>query len=286
MVSNLINKKKLWPSLTLIITCVLGTLLISNISFAKDSKLTLGVYPHLSKKHLNRAYLPIANKLSEAIGMNVEFDVDDNLKNFHTNIGKQFYDIIFVQPVDYIQLADEQKYDALATQIKPLRAIFVVKDSSNLTKIHNLLGRDVYFPPRQTAVSYLAKYHLKNSGINLSKDLNTYNEKTHIACLQKLLFGIADTCVTLDNALHFFEQKVGVKLRVIGSSVEIPHVLFAVRPNLDTNITSKLLNEIVSWKMDNDGKRLLKPAKLGPFKKTSDKEYDIMRKIKKEVDNY
>lgn len=248
--------------------------------------LELGIFPHLSEKHLQRAYTPIALKLSKVIGQNVHFDVEDNLDNFHEKLEAQEYDIVMLQPFDYVEVADEKKYQPLVAQNRPLKAIFAVKEGSHLQKTHNLLGRDLYFPPRSTAVSYLARYHLKHSGIDLENDLNTIHERTHVTCLQKVIIGLADACATAEPAVVFIEEKIGIKMRSIGESLSIPHTLFAVKSTMNSETKSKLLKEILSWALDNEHKDLLNNARLKGFKAIKDSDYDIVRTIKEEVDNF
>ncbi len=261
----------------------LGLAALAQPGLASENHLKLGVYPHLSKQHLQRAYTAIAKQLSEVTGKAVDFDVRDNLQNFHRHLEDQYYDIILLQPIDYIELADQKKYRALASLKKNLAAIFVVKRSSQLQQLTNLLGRNLYLPPRKTAVSYLARYHLHHSGIDLENDLNIYHEKTHVTCLQKVLIGIASACATAERAKHFFEEKIGVKLRTIARTQEIPHVLFAVTTRMPKKLRDTIRQEIVSWRRDNP---LLTEARLGEFRIISDRDYNIVRKIKAEVDNY
>lgn len=248
--------------------------------------LELGVYPHLSKSHLERAYSAIATELTKASGKPVWFDASDNLKNFHTNLDNKKYDIVMLQPFDYVELADKGLYEALVTQITPLKAIFVVKESSHLQKIHNLLGRSVYFPPSKTAVSYLGRYSIKHSGINLDKDLNTIFERTHVTCLQKLMVGIADACVTAEQVMRYFQEKVGVKLRIIAESQQIPHALFAVKTSMKPEVKNLLRESLLNWNNSDTGKVLLENAKLDGFRKIEDSDFDIVRQIKKEVDGF
>ena len=67
-------------------------LLFASSVFAHDTEvnhLELGVYPHLSQKHLERAYSAIATELTKATQQPVWFDAADNLKNFHKNLVSQ-----------------------------------------------------------------------------------------------------------------------------------------------------------------------------------------------------
>ncbi|MDX1812932.1 MAG: phosphate/phosphite/phosphonate ABC transporter substrate-binding protein [Gammaproteobacteria bacterium] len=267
----------------------LALLLSCHLSFAHETKLKhlkLGVYPHLSEKHLVRGYKPIAKRLSEATGTTILFDASDNLENFRSNLENQQYDIVMLQPFDYVEFADRNFYEALATLKTPLTAVFAVKESSKLEKIYNLLGRDVYFPPSSTAVSYLAKHLLINSGIDINKDLNIYHERTHLTCLQKLIFGLADSCVTARPVIQLFEEKLGVKLKIIAESQAVPNMLFAVKPTLPKNLKQDLLTEIISWKKNGKHGDLLDNARLQEFKPISDKDYNIVRKIKNEMSGF
>ena len=246
----------------------------------------LGIFPHLSKSHIEKAYQAIANDLSQHTSKNITFDVDDNFENFSSNLKQGKYDIVLVQPFDYVKIKKKLNYQPLATQKKALRAIIVVRKHSPLRTLNNLLGRDLYLPPRNTAISYLTKHHLKNAKFDLEKDINITHESTHISCLLKVIIRIADACATAPEAVELFEEKLPVKFRVLNQTNPIPHVLFAAHPRVTREDNAALKKQMVSWENSTSGQELLKRSRMRGLRLIDDPQYNVVRQIKHEVEQY
>src|SRR5210317_420650 len=93
---------------------------------SKDEYL-MGVFPYLAPRELEQMYAPIAAEFSSTTNKNVLFMTSSTYETFMGNLDKQMYDIVFVQPFDYVAIADKYGYRPLATRNKPLPAIIVVK---------------------------------------------------------------------------------------------------------------------------------------------------------------
>lgn len=260
----------------------------SNNAFAieENAHYKLGVFPHLSESHIEKAYLAIAKDLSEHTSKKIDFDVDDNFENFSSNLEQGQYDIVLVQPFDYVKIADDLNYQPLATQKKALQAVIVVRKHSPLRTLKNLLGRDLYLPPRNTAISYLTKHHLKNAEFDLEKDLNITHESTHISCLLKVIIRIADACATAPEAVELFEEKMPVKFRILGQTNPIPHALFAAHPRVNEKDVAALKEQMVSWENSASGQNLLELSRMRGLRTITDKQYNVVRRIKREVEQY
>lgn len=246
----------------------------------------IGIFPHLSKTHLQQTYESVIKNISENTDHKIHFDVDESIENFYSHLKSEHYDIVMLQPFEYVELAKKYGYRPLASQIHPLKALIVSKKGGAIQNIQNLLGRKLLLPPDSTAISYLTKKHLHDFGFDLNQDLSIRYERTHIACLQKLLLGFTDACATLQAALDFFEKRMEVKFQVITQSIEIPHTLFAVHPRVDADHREMLAKALLEWRNQPKAGKPASVDLLMPFRRITDKDYDIVRKIKAEVDTY
>lgn len=246
----------------------------------------LGIFPHLSKSHVEKAYLAIAKDLSEHTSKKLAFDVDDNFDNFSSNLDQAKYDIVLVQPFDYVDIAKNHSYQPLATQQKALKAVIVVREHSPLRTLKNLLSRDLHLPPRNTAISYLTKHHLKNATFDLEKDLNITHGSTHISCLLKVIIRVADACATAPEAIELFEEKMPVKFRVLNQTNPIPHALFAAHPRVTDIDKAALKKQMISWVNSTSGQNLLKQSRMQGLRNIDDRQYNVVRRIKHEVEQY
>jgi phosphonate transport system substrate-binding protein len=239
----------------------------------------MGVFPYLAPRELEKMYAPIAADLSNAIERDVMFMTSSTYETFMGNLDKQMYDIVFVQPFDYVTIADKYGYRPLATRNKPLPAILVVKPDSRFNSIADLRGKTIALPPSVAAISYLIKDHLKKSGVDPDTDVVIEHHRSHASCMHNVLLGTADACGTAPPALRFFENKMNTPLRTIATTEGIPNSIFAVHPRVPEELQKKLIQQITSWSVSEEGRNLLKGVKVEAFIAAEDREYDTVRSM-------
>jgi phosphonate transport system substrate-binding protein len=240
-------------------------------------ELTMGVFPHLPPRDLEKVYAPLAALFSDVLGRKVHFSSSSSYKKFMAKLDQQAFDIVMVQPFDYVHIADKFGYLPIATRDEPLSTIVVVPEDSHLTNLRSLIGGKVALPPEVAAVSKLFKAELKENHLQPGKDIQLLYYRSHVSCMQQVLIGAADACATAAPALRFFSSKMKVKLRIIARSRKIPHSLFAVRPELSPSDREKILRVLQSLSSNEVGRKLLKRGKLTPFIPINDTAYDVVR---------
>ncbi|MDH3325894.1 MAG: phosphate/phosphite/phosphonate ABC transporter substrate-binding protein [Gammaproteobacteria bacterium] len=250
-------------------------------SGANNKQYEVGIFPHLQKN-----YQPVVENLSKSIDHKVHFSTDESIENFYEHLKKEYYDIVVAQPFEYVILSKKYGYIPLATKKQPIKALIVAKKGGAIQNIQNLLGRKLLLPPNSTVTSYLTKKHLHNFGFDLNHDISIRYERTHVSCLQKLLLGFADACATRQATLDFFERRMEMKFQVISQTPEIPDILFAAHPRVDAAHRKILTKALFQWGDTKEAKKLLSNKSLTSFRPITDKRYDIVRKIKAEVDAY
>lgn len=250
-------------------------------SIANKSEYLMGVFPYVAPRELEKMYSPIAADYSNSIDATVLFRTNSNYKSFMNNLDKEMYDIVFVQPFDYVAIADKYGYRPLVTRNKPLPAIFVVNPKGKIKSIEDLRGKTIALPPSVAAISYLIKNHLNENGIDPNTDVTIKHFKSHGSCMRNVLIGAADACGTAPPALRFFQSKMNTKLRVIAKTESIPNSIFALHPRVSKDVEAKLKQQIASWPSTNDGKKLLKGVKVEMFVPVEDSKYDSVRTMAK-----
>lgn len=242
-----------------------------------DGAYVLGVFPHLPPRELEKVYAPIAANLGRHLGREVKFRSSSTYERFMQRLDSQAFDIVFVQPFDYVRLADSYGYLPLATRSESLKTIFVVKPDSSIHRVADLAGRRVALPPEVAAVSRLARLYFRDQGLESPVQLSYH--RSHVSCMQQVLIGAADACGTAAPARRFFEHKMGVTLREVGATAAIPHTLFAVNPRVPARDRQILLDTIVSWSDTPSGRAMLKRGRLSGFVAVSDEAYDVVRRL-------
>ena len=243
---------------------------------------TFGVFPHLPPADIERIFAPMAKELSDAVGKPVKFTSATSFAAFKARLMEEELDIAFLQPFDYVTLADELGYIPVASRGENLRALFVVRPDSNIRKLSDLKGKKIATPPRIAAVSYLIKSHLRENGIDPNKDVRIIYRRSHISCMQQVQIKAVDACGTAYPPLRVFKNKMNKPLDIIAETDPIPHALFAVHPRVSKEDREKIQQRVITWTSTDTGKKILQQGFFKPFKPIDDKAYDIVRKMKRE----
>ena len=270
----------------LVVSCTVATLGLTALLFANpvfsDQKheYTFGVFPHLPPRQLEKVYAPVAREFSEILGVSVHLRSNSSYQNFMENLDQGKFDIAFVQPFDYVRVADNLGYKPLATRVEPLSTIFVVAKGSPLKSAGDLKGKTIALPPKVAAVSRLTMDYLKKLKLEPGTDVTVTHHRSHVSCMQQVMIKAADTCGTAAPALRFFEHKMKTDLDVIAETGSIPHALFTAHPGLSEEQYKKIKQAILSWSKTKKGQALLKHGKLSPYKDIKDEDYNVVREMK------
>lgn len=252
-----------------------------SLAAVEKQEYIMGVFPHLPPRELEKVYSPMAADLSKVIGKPVIFRTSSTYKKFMQSLDKQNFDIAFVQPFDYIRIADKFGYKPLATRHEMLSAIIVAKQDSPLSSIKDLKDKTISLPPKVAAVSHLITDHVRSNHLIPDKNIKLSNHRSHVSCMQQVLIGSSDACGTAAAALRFFEHKMKVTLKIISKSKSIPHTLFSIHPRVPSGLQKKIRARILEWGKTDEGKKLLARGRLKPLRAIRDSDYDVVRGMTK-----
>lgn len=260
---------------------VLTLLVAPSTPFAGGGKQAyiMGVFPYLPPRELEKVFSPMAADLGKAIGRPVLFRTSSTYRKFMQQLDNQVFDIAFVQPFDYIHIADKYGYRPLATRQEVLTAVIVTKPDSPLSGIRDLENKTVSLPPQVAAVSHLITDLVNDNNLMPGKNIRLTYHRSHISCMQQVLIGSADACGTAAPALRFFQHKMNITLKTIARSVAIPNTLFSIHPRIPAQDRQMIHDRILQWGKTAAGKQLLARGRLKPMRPIKDADYDIVRKM-------
>jgi ABC-type phosphate/phosphonate transport system substrate-binding protein len=247
----------------------------------ENSRYVMGVFPHLPITDLERIYSPMAADLASGLNKEVFFQSKATFEDFKMELDAETYDIVVVQPFDYIYIADNHNYVPLARRGEPLEGVFVTLQDSNIRTPKDLAGKRIALPPKGAAVSRLAIDLLLENNIATSNVKLSFH-RSHINCMQQLLIKQADVCVTAEPMLRFFNHKRKTNLQFVFKTKSIPHVLFAAHKRVPEKYRQHAMNIITTWDDIEEKKQLLTNGKFPPFVPATDSEYDIVRHLLKD----
>lgn len=244
----------------------------------KQGKLcTMGVFPFISAKRLEKVFAPIAAELSQAMECALRFRSASSFESFMNKLGNGEYDVAFVQPFDYVQIARTQGYIPLVARSEGLHAVIVTLKDSEVRNIGDLKGRVIALPPSVAAVSYLAMGMLEKAGLNVPEDVALLHSKNHDSCMHKVLIGKVDACATAATTLRRLEARHHRKLSVIARSEALPNALFVVRGDISHKKYHQLQQKMLNLKLSSSTKKMFTNGEENPFRITDDSEYNIIR---------
>jgi len=263
------------------ITLCLGWLCVSHSE--EDTPLQFGVFPFFPPAQLEDLFVPVAIDLSRAIGRPVQFRTRPSFAEFDEETAQQTYDLVYLQPFAYARLGRQNGYEAVARRATPLSAVFVTIKDSSIKKIGDLRGKVLATPPASAAVTLMGFQLLMENQLQPGDDLKIDNRNSHFSCLRRIIIGRADACVTTIQPLAIFLKKSGAKLRVIAESKAIPATTFAIHRRVDPILRKKLVQRILDWKQNDEGKRILEKLHHTHYIPSHDSDYDLVREILDEI---
>jgi phosphonate transport system substrate-binding protein len=264
--------------------------LTATVAIAGDDSLTFGVFPYLPTARMEQIFAPIAARFGELTGRPIVLRSRPDYGRFREQVKQQAYDILFIQPFDYIRVGAPNGYIPLARWVATddsddrgdLSAIVVARPDTGIEKLQDLQNRTVAVPNLDAAVALLGRYALRNQGVNA----NIHAVGNHLACLQQVQVKRAAACITAWPPVKLFEQKNGVKFKLVFKTRVIPSSLFAVHRRIPAEQRKLLRKELLSWRKDDPATAVYLSAgawtRLYP---ATDKDYDVVRRIWTQVES-
>jgi ABC-type phosphate/phosphonate transport system substrate-binding protein len=272
------------------VSTTLLMLTATTLAIAGDRSLTFGVFPYLPTVRMEQIFAPIAARFGELTGLPIVLRSRPDYGRFREQVKQQAYDILFIQPFDYIRVGAPNGYIPLTRWVATddsddhgdLSAIMVARPDTGIENLQDLQDRTVAVPNLDAAVSLLGSYALRNQGVNA----HISAAGNHLACLQQVQVKRAAACITAWPPVKLYERKNGVKFKFVYQSRSIPSSLFAVHRRVPAEQRKLLQKELLSWRKDDPATAAYLSggawARLYP---ATDRDYDIVREIWAKVGN-
>jgi phosphonate transport system substrate-binding protein len=242
----------------------------------------LGVFPFMPMTALIKYFNAVGIDLTHQLNKRVIAQTRPSFKDFSSEIEKETYDIIFVQPFDY-PLAADHNYIPIVRRGSSLDSLLVTKFNNKLESISDLAGKTLATPPAESAVSIIIKKELSKYHLLDDNQLTMIYTRNHFACIQMVLVGKADACSTTSAVLYHW-QNIGIKkekLRIFHRAQPLPHSLYMAHKRVPEKDREKLKQAMMSWDKRPEGKMILKQFSLQNFIEATDADYDVIRNFQK-----
>jgi phosphonate transport system substrate-binding protein len=247
----------------------------------------MGVFPRRDAALSARLFRPLANYLERELGRPVTMELSPNFDTFLKNLKQRRYDLVHLNPFDYLSAHEELAYDALVQneefgEATIMGAIYVRHDSG-IRQLSQLKGKSILFGggPRAMMSYIVPTYLLRQAG--LTKD--DYEESFAInppnavlaTFLRRADAGGAGEVV---QRLPVVTHKIDVsQLDLIAVSQPLPHLPWAVKREMSAELKQRLQRLLIDLKQTEEGRKILKQARLSALNPVTDKDYDAHRTI-------
>lgn len=269
------------------LAALLALTILAPFATAWADPLILGIFPRRDAVTTAKLFRPLANYLEKALGMPVELEMSADFNAFLTRLEARRYDLVHLNPYDYVSVHDRLKYDALVQNEefgeKTIKGAIYVHHDSGITRLQQLRGKKILFGggPRAMMSYIVPTYLLRQAGLKQgdyqeSYAINPPNAVLAIYLKQADAAGAGEVV----RRLPVVTSKIDVsKLDVIAQSEPLPHLPWAVKRELPENLKNRIRELLVGLKDSQEGRKILKQASLSAFNPVQDSDYDLHRKI-------
>jgi len=153
------SSQRLQHSLFLVLSICL--LIFSKSAFSQTTEYKFGVFPYIPPEKIEVVWSPLIAQIAKNLGKPIKLRTRSSFSNFRNAIENEEFDIAFMQPFVYANVAAKHGYTPLARFVSLrdknhkglLKAIFVTLKKNKNLKISDLKGKLIATPPSTAAVT-------------------------------------------------------------------------------------------------------------------------------------
>ncbi len=253
--------------------------------------LVMGIFPRRDAATTVKLFRPLSRHLAKKIARPVTLEMSPDFDTFLSNLKQRRYDLVHLNPFDYISTHDDLGYDALVQneefgEATIMGAIYVRKDAG-IRQLSELKGKKILFGggPRAMMSYIVPTYLLRQAGLTKHDYTEAYAINPPNAVLATYLRRAdAGGAGEVVRRLPIVTSKIDVnQLEVIAVSQPLPHLPWAVKQEMPIAFKRRLQTLLVNLKQSEEGRKILQQARLSAFNPVTDKDYDPHRKIVRAV---
>ena len=271
-------------SVAMLAWLALGQAAASEASDPGQVDYQFGVAAYLPPVRMSQLYGPMASAFSKALDRPVRFRTATTFGRYFAQQRAGNYEIALVHAMFYVAAVDEQGYVPLARMIEPFKGLVVVLDRSPARSLADLRGKVIATPPAYLPTVHLVRRVMRDQGFEPSRDFKFESFRSVESCLHQLVIGAAAACVCPPFALRGVEQALQVRFRTVAESPGIPNLTFVAHKRVPDAERRRLLETIVGWRDDPDGRRLVGAIGSSGFVEAHDADFDEVRQMMKSLD--
>ena len=256
--------------------------------------ITIGLIPERNIFEQLDRYEPLADYLSESIGVDIKLKILTRYGNIIDNFVSAGLDGAFFGSFSYALAHAKLGVEAIARPetvdgISTYHGLILVRKDGGIKTSANMKGKVFAFVDRATTAGYLLPLaYFKENGIDDYQRFlgETYFAGTHEAAIYDVLNKKADICAaknTIYNRLAVSDKRLTTELLVLARSPDVPENGLAVRKDLDDAVKNELKKTLLNMNRDPEGIEVLKRFGAEKFIETTNDDYASVDKYVEQI---
>lgn len=223
---------------------------------------------------------PLTTYLSKALNRPIKLQISPNMGDAINKVASNEVDVTYLTPVAYLRANEKGNSQIIAKIVTNKRSSFqlmiVVREDSPIKTVEQLEGKNFAFGDKK---ALLQRATVAGAGMPLEK-LASYKFIGHYDNIARgVARGLFDAGILKDTKAFKWEKK---GLRILYSSPHMPPYNITASSKLDNVTLTKLRNAFLQLDINNPSHKIIIKSmskKYDGFVKTSDAEYDVVRKL-------
>lgn len=260
--------------LSLLLSVLIG-LVLARGTLAET--LSFGIPPQQSPVEVVKRWTPILQYLGKKAGVTLELKTGKDISTYQQQIMEGVYDIAFVNPNTYVAANKLKGYQAFAHEKDGKSyGMIVARKNGPITQLAELYDRTMAFPSNFAVMAtILPLKQLEEQKIPVRIQYVVSMDSVYRSVAKGLFLaggGESRTFGSLDPVIR--DQLV-----VLWRSEELPPFPFFAHPRVATATVNQLQNAMVGMSQDPEGQALLKVVNIKGLEKSTDADYNGVRKL-------
>lgn len=278
---------------SIILIVILLIALLAGCSEKKEEVITMGFVPMKDGDQLIESVQPLAELLSEELGIKVEAFTATNYVGVVEGLGSGQVDFGIIPPFAYLLANKESNAEVILTALNNklesnYRSQFIVRNDSGIENFSDIKGKIVAFVDPSSTSGYLFPgAHLIAEGIDIENDIDYVYSGGHDKSLQLLLNGDVDMATTFVDVRTRYEDDFPGATEVtsiLGYTDYIPNISVTVKGDMDKELQDKIGKALLKIADTEKGAPILQELfNIYGFVEATDTDYDVIRETAKSM---
>ena len=259
---------------SLLLSVLIG-LVLTRGSLAET--LSFGIPPQQSPVEVVKRWTPILQYLEKKTGVTLELKTGKDISTYQLQIMEGVYDIAFVNPNTYVAANKLRGYQAFAHEKDGKSyGMIVARKNGPITQLSELYDRTLAFPSSFAVMAtILPLKQLEEQKIPVRVQYVVSMDSVYRSVAKGLFLAGGGESRTFGS----LDPEIRDQLVVLWRSDELPPFPFFAHPRVPAATVSQLQNAMIGMSQDPEGQALLKVVNIKGLEKSTDADYNGVRKL-------